>query len=188
MSSKNQEANTSEGPRNPTRVSDSTLNQQEVDLDKLIIPIGRRTKARKRRSSKLVWPFTNPTHSEQSKEASPLKAQSSPKRAEEQNLDETLKNSTQKTNIEPQTNNEKNGGEDVTTTNSNIKDVETNVSTSKDTTSKEQPMEEDLKDAQEKSTPEDEEEGSQSLEVIENDEETESEEIAPEELNQWLIE
>ncbi|KAK2351436.1 hypothetical protein QL285_097252 [Trifolium repens] len=178
MSSNNQKVNTSEGPRNPTRVSDSTFNLQEVDLDKLVIPRGRRTTAGKRRSSKLVGPFTNPTHSEEPKEASPLEAQSSPKRAKDQIPDESsLKKATQNHNLEPQTENEKNGGEDVTTADPNIKDVETNVSTSKDTTSEGHQMEEDPKDAQEKSTSED--EGSQSLEVIEIGEEIESEEVAP---------
>ncbi|KAK2369565.1 hypothetical protein QL285_082691 [Trifolium repens] len=179
MSSNNQAINKGEGPSDQARVSDSTINQQEVDLDKLIVPRGKRTTSRKRRSSKLVGPFTNPAHSEESKETSPLEAQSSPKRVKEQNLDETLKNSTHKINIEPQTENEKNGGKYVTTTSSNIKDVETNVSTSEDTTSKEQPMEEDPKGAQEKSISEDEEEGSQSLEVVEINEETESEEVVP---------
>ncbi|WJX61952.1 hypothetical protein P8452_46999 [Trifolium repens] len=89
MSSNNQEVNTSEGPRNPTRVSESTINQQEVDLDKLVIPRGRRTTAGKRRSNKLVEPFTKPTHSEEPKEASPLEAQSSPKRAKDQTTDES---------------------------------------------------------------------------------------------------
>ncbi|KAK2395948.1 hypothetical protein QL285_057636 [Trifolium repens] len=180
MSSNNQEVNTSEGPRNPTRVSDSTINQQEVDLDKLVIPRGRRTTAGNKRGSKLIGPFTNPTHSEEPKEASPLEGQSSPKGAKNQIPDESsLKKATQNHNLEPQTENEKNGGEDVTTSDPNIKDVETNVSTSKDTTSEGHPVEEDPKDAQEKSTSEDEEEGSQSLEVIEIDEETESEEVAP---------
>ncbi|KAK2374280.1 hypothetical protein QL285_075255 [Trifolium repens] len=89
MSSNNQEVNTSEGPRNPTRVSESTINQQEVDLDKLVIPRGRRTTAGKRRSIKLVEPFTKPAHSEEPKEASPLEAQSSPKRAKDQTTDES---------------------------------------------------------------------------------------------------
>ncbi|KAK2382689.1 hypothetical protein QL285_070206 [Trifolium repens] len=180
MSSNNQEVNTSEGARNPTRVSDSTINQQEVDLDKLVIPRGRRTTAGKRRSSKLIEPFTKPAHSEEPKEASPLEAQSSPRRAKDQTLDESsMKEATQNNNLEPQTENEKNGVEDVTTFDPNIKDVETNVSASKDTTSEGHPVEDDPKNAKEKPSSEDEEEDSQSLEVIEIDEETESEEVAP---------
>ena len=180
MSSNNQKVNTSEGPRNPTRVSDSTFNLQEVDLDKLVIPRGRRTTAGKRRSSKLVEPFTKPTHNEEPKEASPLEAQSSPKRAKDQTPNESsLKEATQNNNLEPQIENEKNDGEDVTTFDPNIKDVETNVSASKDTTSEGHPVEDDPKNVQGKFSSEDEEEDSQSLEVIEIDEETESEEVAP---------
>ena len=69
MSSNNQEVNTSEGPRNPTRVSDSTIKQREVDLDKLVIPRGRRTTSRKKRSSKLIGPFTNQMQNEEPKES-----------------------------------------------------------------------------------------------------------------------
>ncbi|KAK2382736.1 hypothetical protein QL285_070253 [Trifolium repens] len=180
MSLNNQAINKGEGPSDQARVSHSTINQQEVDLDKLIVPRGNRTTSRKRRSSKLVGPFTNPTHSEEPKEASPLEAQSSPKRAKDQTTDESpLKEATQNNNLEPQTENEKNGGEDVTTFEPNIKDVETNVSTSKDSTSEGHPVEDDPKNAQQKSSSEDEEEDSQPLEVVEIDEETESEEVAP---------
>ncbi|KAK2354699.1 hypothetical protein QL285_092184 [Trifolium repens] len=178
MSSNNQAINKSEGPSDQARVSDSTINEQEVDLDKLIIPRGRRTTSRKKRSSKLIGPFTN--QNEEPKESLILERQTSPKNAEDQIPEETsLKEATQYQNLEPQIEKEKNGEEDVTTSDLNIKDVEENVSTSKDTTSKEQPMEEDPKDAQETPLSEDEEEISETQEVIEIGEETESEEIAP---------
>ncbi|WJX19406.1 hypothetical protein P8452_09108 [Trifolium repens] len=180
MSSNNEAINKSEGPSDQARVSDSTINKQEVDLDKLIIPRGRRTTTRKRRSNTLVRPFTNSTFSEETIEVSLLKAQSSPRRAEEQNPDESsLKEATQNQNLEPQTEKEKNGEDNVMTSDLNIKDVEANVSTSKDTTSKEHPIEDDSKDTQETPLSEEEAEISETLEVIEIGEETESEEIAP---------
>ncbi|KAK2396474.1 hypothetical protein QL285_058128 [Trifolium repens] len=179
MSSNNEAINKSEGPSDQARVSDSTINEQEVDLDKLIIPRGRRTTTRKRRSNTLVGPFTNSTFSEETIEVSPLKAQSSPRRAEEQNPDESsLKEATQNQNLEPQTEKEKNGEDDVMTSDLDIMDVEANVSTSKDTTSKEHQMKDDPKDTQETVLSE-EEEISETLEVIEIGEETESGEIVP---------
>ncbi|KAK2354012.1 hypothetical protein QL285_091580 [Trifolium repens] len=118
---------------------------------------------------------------EEPKESLTPERQTSPKNAEDQIPEETsLKEATQYQNLEPQIEKEKNGEEDVTTSDLNIKDVEANVSTSKDTTSKEHPMEDDPKDAQETAlSKEKEEENSETLEVIEIGEETESEEISP---------
>ncbi|KAK2444104.1 hypothetical protein QL285_015157 [Trifolium repens] len=150
MSSNNQTINKGEGPSDQARVSDSTINQQEVDLDKLIVPRGKRTTTRKKRSSKLIGPFTNPMQGEEPKESSIPERQTSPKNAEDQIPEESsLKEATQYQNLEPQTEKEKNGEEDVMTSDPNIKDVATNVSTTRDTTSEEDPMEDDPKDAQE---------------------------------------
>ncbi|KAK2373930.1 hypothetical protein QL285_074931 [Trifolium repens] len=117
---------------------------------------------------------------EEPKESLIPERQTSPKNAEDQIPEETfMKEATQYQNLEPQIEKEKNGEEDVTTSDLNIKDVEANVSTSKDTTSKEHPMEDDSKDTQETPLSEEEAEISETLEVIEIGEETESEEIAP---------
>ncbi|KAK2374395.1 hypothetical protein QL285_075361 [Trifolium repens] len=179
MSSNNEAINKSEGPSDQARVSDSTINKQEVDLDKLIIPRGKRTTTGKKRSSKLIGPFTNQIQDEEPKESLTPERQTSPKNAENQIPEETsLKEAIQYQNLEPQIEKEKNGEEDVTTSDLNIKDVEANVSTSKDTTSKEHPMEDDPKDTQETALSE-EEEMSETLEVIEINEETESEEVVP---------
>ncbi|KAK2362362.1 hypothetical protein QL285_087431 [Trifolium repens] len=160
MSSNNQAINKDKEPSDQARVSDSTINQQEIG------------------------PFTNQMQDEEPRESLISERQTSPKNAEDQIPEETsLKKATQYQNLEPQIEKEKNGEEeDVTTSELNIKDVEANVSTSKDTTSKEHPMKDDPKDTQETALSEEEEEKeeiSETLEVIEIGEETESEEIAP---------
>ncbi|KAK2397885.1 hypothetical protein QL285_059413 [Trifolium repens] len=182
MSTNNQAINKGEEPSDQARVSDSTINQQEVDLDKPVVPRGKRTTTGKKRSSKLIGPFTNQMQDEEPKESLITERQTSPKNAEDQIPEETsLKEATQYQNLEPQIEKEKNSEEDVTTSDLNIKDVEANVPTSKDTTSKEHPKKDDPKDTQETALSEEEEkeEISETLEVIEIGEETESEEIAP---------
>ncbi|KAK2396299.1 hypothetical protein QL285_057957 [Trifolium repens] len=117
---------------------------------------------------------------EEPKESLIPERQTSPKNAEDQIPEETsLKEATQYQNLEPQKEKEKNGEEDVTTSDLNIKDVKANVSTSKDTTSKEHPMKDDPKNTLETALSEEEEEIFETLEVIEIGEETKSEEIAP---------
>ena len=102
MSSNNQAINKGEEPSDQARVSDSTINQQEVDLDKLVVPRGKRTTTKKKRSSKLIGPFTNQMQDEEPKDSLITERQTPPKNAEDQIPGETsLKEATQYQNLEP---------------------------------------------------------------------------------------
>jgi hypothetical protein len=82
-SSNNQAINKGEEPSDQARVSDSTVNQQEVDLDKLVVPRGKRTTTGKKRSSKLIGPLTIQKQDEEPKESLIPERQTSPKNAED---------------------------------------------------------------------------------------------------------
>jgi hypothetical protein len=83
VSNNDQTINKVEGLNDPARVSESTINQQEVEIDKLLIPRGKRMTPGKKRNIQIVEPLTNPTHSEEPEEASPLEGQSSKQILEE---------------------------------------------------------------------------------------------------------